>query len=383
MKCSKKMCITLLLGILVVIMTSSTVCALDLSLLLQIDAAEAGKYDFAITEAAAHVAYVKQGQVYYATITASNLTWQITSLGAGDWPSIAGNRAGDVSLVYSNAGNIYEASNFNAWTPTVIGQGTKPSISSNYFGPGFHLLVEGNYDSDGYTEIVHSFNAGSGWSPFETLLDGWYDSGSGNYYGQSSIAVLMDGSYAIAYEFQNWGGRASWSNKEAVASGSSIGSTSVSTGWNNSIVLSRRAIASVSDENPMAAYGCSIDGQIYAAFYDGTQWQWLSGLGTGGAPSISWGGAAFTGSDGNMRFVRVDEGQVYLENITYGGANLAGSDPIIWAIPEGDVFVLFRDGQGNLQFGISTIPEPNTLAPMFFGLLGAGGFLLRRMKTRK
>ncbi len=365
--------------------------ALNLNFLLPIDSIDyyghRAQYDMALTSGAAHVVYAKSGNVYYATATKDNLNWTITNLGPGSWPTIASDINNNVMIAFENGGTIYGVGTSTNWTtiPILNGiTGGKPILSSPFFVPGWQMVVEGSYDADGYIEILRLINAGSGWGDPELLLDGWYDSGSGNYFSQPSITAFADGSYSLAYQFDNWGGKASWSERWAGVKGP--GTADIGIGglpWNGTdIQLSRRSVSAISEDgSPRAVFACAINSKLYAAINEGSGWNWLLyEYGSGSAPAVSWTGAVYADSCGNLHFVTSDEQGVIDEQITYQGNQLTGTAPLIWAME--DKFFLFRDNNGVLQFGAyipSQIPEPASLVTL---LAGTGGLLLTAARRR-
>ncbi|MGB9588520.1 MAG: hypothetical protein ACPL7O_10115, partial [Armatimonadota bacterium] len=290
---------------------------LPLNLLLQVDSSvDNNQYDFALTSGAAHVVYQKSGNVYYAYATTDNLSWATVSLGPGNWPTIASDVQGHVMIAYENGGTIYGIEAHNSLTPTPVLTGVsggRPVLSSPFFTAGWQMSVEGNFDGDGYVEVARMTNFGVGWSQPEVLLDGWYDTGQGYYYGQSSIAAFADQSYALGHEFQNWGGRASWSEKSAVVTGPGTDSIARSTSWNGAVQLSRRSVHCIADDgSAKAVFAFALDNSIYVAINEGSGWSWLiEGSIAGSAPAVSWTGGTYTDPSGALHFISSeDEGQL-------------------------------------------------------------------------
>ncbi len=361
--------------------------ALDLDLLLPVGSADEAQYDFATTSGAGHVVYRSGGDVYYATISKDNMNWTVRNLGPGNWPTVTSNVYGEIVVAYENGGVIYEVGPHNNWAPSAVISGIyggKPILSSPFFASGWQMLVTGNLDGDGYAEVVRVSNSGSGWSAPEMLLDGWYDSGYGNYYPQASIAAFADGSYALAFEAQNWGGRATWSNKWVGVTG--LGPAfGVDTDWYASIQLSRRAVSPISeDTSAKAVFACAVNNRIYAAVNEGSGWTWLlNGYDGGSAPALSWSGGVFADTGGVLRFVTSTDQGLVIEPLVYQGVNLTGSSPLIWAME--DKFFLFQDPNGVLQLGasfVNVVPEPTSLVSLLVGAAGSLGVIVHR-KNRK
>lgn len=349
---------------------------LPLNILLQVDSSlDSDQYDFALTPGAAHVVYQKGGNVYYAYATKDNLTWTTVNLGQGNWPTIASDNQGHVMIAYANGQTIYGIEVHNGLTanPILTGvSGGKPVLSSPFFTPGWQMSVEGNFDGDSYTEVARLTNFGGGWSQPEILLDGWYDSGQGNYYAQSSIAAFADHSYALAYQFSNWGGNVNWSDKSAVVSGPGTHSIAKSTNWYGAIQISRRAVHCIAnDGSAKAVFAFAIGNSIYVALDEGSGWSWLiDGNITGSAPAVSWKGGTYVDTSGVLHFISSeDEGQLSDDTLWYQNQALSGSNPLVSAMD--DKFFLFKDPNNNLMFGAKfadVVPEPGSIMTLFTGM---------------
>ncbi|MGQ9765231.1 MAG: hypothetical protein ACUVRI_10160 [Armatimonadota bacterium] len=362
--------------------------ALNLDLLLPVGPADEAQYDMALTSGAAHVVYRQGGNVYYATVTKDNLNWAVRNLGPGNWPTIASDINGNFIVSYENGGTIYEVGPHTDWTPSVIASGIvggKPTLSSPFPATGWQMVVEGDIDDDSYIEVVRLVKSGTSWSAPEVLLDGWYGSGQGRYYGQTSIAAFADGSYVLGYEQDNDEGLASLSSKWVGVTG--LGSPfGVDTDWNASIRVSRRGLSAISEDgSPAAVFACAVNSLIYAAINNGSGWSWLlNGYSGGSAPSFSWKGGVFADSSGILKFIAIDEqGAVIIEPLVYQGSELSGNAPLVWAMD--DRFFLYRDSSGVLQFGVSfsgAVPEPSAMITMLVGLAGPLSSVVLRRKSR-
>jgi len=363
---------------------------LPLNLLLQVDSSvDNNQYDFALTPGAAHVVFQKSGNVYYAYATKDNLSWTTVNLGPGSWPTIATDVQGHVMIAYENSGTIYGIEAHNSLTPTTILTGVsggRPVLSSPFFTSGWQMSVEGNFDGDSYLEVARMTNYGIGWSQPEILLNGSYCCGQGYYYGQSSIAAFADGSYALGYEFQNWGGKASWCEKSAVVSGPGTDSIARSTSWSSAVQLSRRSVHCIADDgSAKAVFAFALDNSVYVAINEGSGWSWLiEGNISGSAPSVSWQGGTYTDTSGVLHFISSqDEGQLSDDTLWYQEQVLSGVDPLVVAME--DKFFLFRDPNNNLMFGAQfaeAVPEPGSILTLFTGTLGMLGLAGIRRRSR-
>jgi len=331
---------------------------------------DSDNYDMAIGGGQAHVAYQNGGSIYYTSRGLHSAQWSSPILiGSGTTPSIAAGPGGAVHIAYQNGGNIFESASGNGFSSNVVSPGSYGSIGVSANGTR-HLLIEGNFDGDGYVEIGHRSNGGAGWSPVAILHDGAYADGSGNYFGQSSLAARADGSFAYALEQQVWGGKASWSNKYPSAIIPGGPGASMGVDWNIGSNISRNAIADGPDG---VGFVFSTGGTVYANVMMGGDWVGFLPIGTGSQASADMSiGLASAFSDGGK--IMLFDGLVTTQ-IEVDSVGLIGSNPIIGGDGT-DLYVLYRDGSGSLDLVTTVVtPEPGTVATI---LTGAGVLLLRR-----
>jgi hypothetical protein len=197
--------------------------------------------------------YVRDGNVYYKR----NLNDE-ELIGAGSSPAIAVSVAGIPHIVYISGGAaVYTNRAAGSWSAGVsLANGSTGFVDIDVDGSGkAHIVYQCNADGDGYGEIVYVTNASG--SFVETMLaDGWYDSGSGNYYYNPNIKVDGAGKYHVVFEQQNWGGRASWSNKHlTLVSNYASGSYSSETfDWNAGVTTGRNSLALDAHGHPHVLY---------------------------------------------------------------------------------------------------------------------------------
>ena len=331
-------------------------------------------YDIAISSTTIHVAYESDGKIYYVSRLKTGSTWTApVEIAGGRAPSISISPTGTPHVVYgTTTSQIYEATSSGAWAPTYLFNGNYASL--DYDGSGTaHLLIEGNFDGDSHVEFGYSSNPGSGWSAMTILNDGWYDSGYGYYFGQSDLAGTPSG-YAYSFEFSNWQGRASWSEKSAQATGPGSASTSSpSLAWNTGASLGRNAIDFESGGEGGFVY--STGGNIYYHKFNGTAWGGQTFVGAGSDASIDLDYDFNIAYVGNLSKLYTFNG-VNSELVQLDGNDLTGTKPII----EGDdnyLYLLFKDSSNKLQL-VTTIPEPSTIALLVFA--GSLSAILRRRK---
>ncbi len=320
-------------------------------------------YDLAIGPLRAHVAYEHAGHVYYATRTPWDSDWTTVDLGPGATPSVALGPDGTAHVAFVNAGSIHVASSADGWASAPVAAGLYGSLDVDGSGV-LHLMLEGNYDGDGYTEIALVQNAGSGWSDLSVLHDGWYDSGSGNYFSQMSLAALPGSGYVYALESANWGGKVSWSAKYPSAIVPGGNNTSMEVGWNAGSELSRQAIAA---GDGLLGFTFATGGTVYASTCTAGIWSGFESLGAGGQATVDAknGVAVAFQNGGVLRFAK--DGSV--ETVLFEGAEVRGIRPFL--VSEGEeYFLLYRDEQGTLSLlTTAAVPEPGAVTCLLAGAL--------------
>jgi hypothetical protein len=187
-----------------------------------------------------HTAFVRGGNVYSMV----NLEPE-ELVGAGDSPAIAVSAAG-IPHVVSISGGVatYRHRASGSWSSAVtLAYGDVNVVDIDVDGAGkAHIVYSCNLDGDSYREIVYANNVAGGFTEW-TLADGWYDSGSGNYFANPCIKVNAAGNYRIAMEADNWGGRASWSSKSILflSPEGAVGSEGYD--WNGGVTTGKNSIA--------------------------------------------------------------------------------------------------------------------------------------------
>ena len=226
-----------------------------------------------------HVAYARDGNIYYKlNIDDEEL------VGPGSNPAIAVSGASIPHIVYISGGSaMYAHRASGSWsTPGALAYSSVGFVDIDVDGSGHaHIVYYCNADGDGYGEIVYAKNTTGSFA--ETVIaDGWYDSGSGNYFYNPNIKIDGNGKYHIVFEAQNWGGRASWSSKNLafVTDAASGSGGSEGFDWNAGVTTGKNSLA------------LDASGNAYVLYYSGSMMYY-------GVMTTSWtGGALVTGSQG-------------------------------------------------------------------------------------
>lgn len=244
------------------------------------NAVDDGSVDVAVDgDGNTHVVYARGGNIYYKlNINDEEL------IGAGSDPAIAVTAAGVPHVVFIAGGMAtYAHRTTGSWsTPASLTYGSTGFVDIDVDGSAkAHIVYACNVDGDGYAEIVYAKNTTG--SFVETVIaDGWYDSGSGNYFANPNIKIDGSGKYHIVYEVDNWGGRASWSNKNLYLLSDAASGSGGSEGfdWNAGVTTGKNSLA------------LDAAGNAYVLYYSGGTMYY-------GVMTSSWtGGALVAGSQG-------------------------------------------------------------------------------------
>jgi hypothetical protein len=226
-----------------------------------------------------HMVYVRDGNVYYKLNG-----YDEELITAGSAPSLALTAAGIPHIVCISGGlAAYSHRTSGSWSvPAALANGSVTFVDIDVDGAGHaHIVYTGNADGDGYAEIIYAKNSTG--SFVETVMaDGWYDSGSGNYFYNPNIKIDGNGKYHIVYEQQNWGGRASWSDKCIAIQTDAASGNGASGGfdWNGGVTTGKNSLA------------LDASGNAYVLYYSGGTMYY-------GVMTNSWAGSALaTGSQG-------------------------------------------------------------------------------------
>jgi hypothetical protein len=244
------------------------------------NAADDGSVDVAVdADGNTHAVYACNGNIYYKlNINDEEL------IGAGSDPAIAVTVAGIPHVVYIAGGMAtYAHRSTGSWsTPASLTYGSTGFVDIDMDGAGkAHIVYSCNADGDGYGEIVYAKNT-SGAFVETVIADGWYDSGSGNYYANPNIKIDTNGKYHIVFEVDNWGGRASWSSKNLylLSDAASCSGGSEGFDWNAGVTTGKNSLA------------LDAAGNAYVLYYSGSTMYY-------GVMTSSWtGGALVAGSQG-------------------------------------------------------------------------------------
>ena len=233
-----------------------------------------------------YVVYESGSNIYFAK---NRETPEVIPGGGSDSvPAIAVESTGTAHVAFIRSGNItYAKRAINGnWTSTAIVAGSVPDIDVD--GSGYaHIVFQGNADGDGYTEILYTNNSTGDFAGASVIADGWYDSGSGNYYYAPSIKIDSNGKYHIMFETQGWGGRASWSSKGVSVSTNAVEGNAGVGGfdWNGGVTTTKNGLALIgSDGDAASVYIAS--GTSYRADITGDVWTQFA-IGSVSTPAIA------------------------------------------------------------------------------------------------
>lgn len=343
-------------------------------------AATAANYDITAYGGTTYVAYESSGNIYVTYKANSATTWAAPEiLAEGSAPSIAIGADGlNVGFIGSSGVIVgTAASPGSGWNYTTFGDinGTQwLRLRTDNTGT-MYLLSQGSGNA-GRGSIDIATNTGAGWIAPVNLAYGWYDSGSGNYYHQAQLAASTSAAgYRLAYEADNWGGRADWSSSSFTTSGFSPDTGVGFPGYQNGGVLFQNSL-SVGASG--AIFGYSMSGTGYVRTFNGTTWGSDVSLG-----SISSLAVDATNMYANTFVVYSQGGNLMQYNgttneaVSYSLAALAGTAPVLF----GDGMVehlLYLDGSGQLMYA-QAVPEPATWAALA-GLAALGVVLARRLR---
>ena len=159
-----------------------------------------------------HAVYERAGQIYYTKGLDSE-----ELIGAGTNPAIAVDLNAVPHVAYLSSGSLnYTKRVSGVWVVAVtLHPGGESSADIDTDSNNFvHIIDAGNYDGDGYAEIMYWNNTVGGSFTSTMQWDGWYADHQGNYFKTPRITVDTQNYYHMVVHQQNWGGQASWSNEQ-------------------------------------------------------------------------------------------------------------------------------------------------------------------------
>jgi hypothetical protein len=329
-------------------------------------------YDFNLSGGYTHVAYESGGNVYYTEQAFNTTAWSApVLLGAGTGPSITLS-AGTPYVSYLNGGTVNVSTFSGSWTSTDLGTGAERANIRTDSAGTVHLLSS---VTSGYGSINYTQNSGAGWSANTNLASGWYGSGSGNYYHQAVMTTSLNAAgYNFIFDFQNWGGRVSWSS-ESIESSGLPGWPSPGLGWNSGIAIGAGGLSIAANGKIMAGYVNGGTGFVQA--YDGAAWT-ATNLGAASDVSVlsdaAGGNFAYFVSGGNI--MRSFNGGA-AEAVLVDGTAASGLNPSFAYVDAEKSQLFYRDSVTNNLMSYS-VPEPGT-----FGMLAMWGTLIAFMRRQR
>jgi hypothetical protein len=256
-------------------------------------------------------------------------------IGTGSGPAIAIDSSDNIHVIYANSGLKYKKKTGAVWGDerAVAGGAVFYSIDTDSTGSAHIAYDDGGPGGRGH--IVYIKDNGGTWSDPIWEATGWYDSGSGNYYHQPVIRIDDGDKYHLAYEADNWGGRASWSERSINITSNSIYGDKGIGGfeWNAGVGLTRNSLAL----NGAEAYLAYTNGGTQNVALVNDSWTVLTSF-AGSAGSANY-------KSGKVGVAYVNGSVQYIENAGFGFTSPAdlgtGSGPVTLL---GSRHVFFLDG---------------------------------------
>jgi len=328
-------------------------------------------YDFNISGGYTHVAYESSGNVYYTEQAFDTATWSApVLLGAGTGPSITFS-AGTPYVSYINGGTVNVSTLSGSWTSINLGTGAERANIRTDSAGTIHLLSS---VTSGRGSINYAQNSGAGWSVNSNIATGWYDSGSGYYFHEAVMTTSLNATGCnYIYDFQNWGGRVSWSS-ESIESSGLPGWPSPVIGYQSGITIGAGGLSIATNGNIMAGYVNG--GTGYVQSYNGSSWTAIS-LGAASDVSVlsdaAGGNFVYFVSGGNIK--RSLNGGAS-ETVLVDGTAVSGVNPSFGYVDAEQNQLFYRDSVTNNLISYA-VPEPGT-----YGILAMGGTLIAFMRRR-
>ncbi|MBP7708284.1 hypothetical protein KA107_01250 [Candidatus Pacearchaeota archaeon] len=256
---------------------------------------------------------------------------------AGSGPVISIDSLDNIHIIYNNLGLQYKKKTGSTWSDERSVNGGTVFYSLDTDSANLAHIASDSGGTGGRGHVVYVRDNGNGtWSDPIVEMVGWYDSGSGNYYHQPVIRIDSNDNYYLAYEGNNWGGRASWSEKSVnIASNSIYGSIGVGgINWNAGVGLNKNSLT-VSDDGAYLAY--TDGGTQYLVFVNNT-WNVLTSFpASSGSVDYKNGITGFAYVSGNVNYLEYSP----VTGLTASTDLGTGSTPIVLL---GSRHVLSRDG---------------------------------------
>ncbi|MEM4710897.1 MAG: hypothetical protein QXL18_03055 [Candidatus Woesearchaeota archaeon] len=267
-----------------------------------------------------HRVYEYNGNIYYS----NSDTNTETLVSDGFKPSIAVGNDNKPQIAFIKNNNLYYAKKTTSWNivdSDINVNSVDIAVKSNNM-PVF--AVSGNYDGDGYNELAYITYDGTDF--YATIFaDGFYDSDAryGNYVSTPSIALDSNDKYYIAFMSENWGGQASWSDKNiALISDSSNGNDgSPSYSWGSGLNINKNSIVA---DNGNIYITYSVDGNVKFA----RPYPWNN------ITIASGGNSAIDAKNNRIGIVYEHNGNIYYTENTGSGFSVpeivdSGSKPVV------------------------------------------------------